>query len=118
MEDRSKPTAAVLAFALLVAPAAALASCSQAIPAMAGMGMPGMIMPVGEVFSGVSLSRCCVDSPAEIATSLLRTNEEPAILASAAHLPNSWRPMMPLIPDRVFRASSPPGQALLCVFLI
>ena len=120
MKARAKSVAGVLVAVLLVAPAVALVSCAHNMGQMAGdpgMAMTGM-PPAGAEFSSVSLSACCLDSPAEVTPSLLRANEMAAVSVSTAQAGRSERPIMPVAEDGTLRVNSPPGQALLCVFLI
>ena len=123
MKPRSKPVAAVLAFVLLLVPAVAFASCSHRdMPGMAGefsSAMMGKAMPAeGNMLSDPSIASCCVDSPAEITSSLFPTNPAPAVLALAAPRLDLARASQRLIPAQVFGTARPPGQAVLCVFLI
>ena len=120
MKPRAKSVAGVLVVVLLVGPAVALVSCAHSMNQMAGdpgMAMPGM-QPAGAEFSSVSVSACCLDSPAEVTPSVLPANEMAAVSVSAVQAGHSERPIMSLAEDGTFRVNSPPGQAFLCVFLI
>jgi predicted small secreted protein len=124
MTPYSKLVAAGLAIALLLLPAAALASCSQH---MSGMGkhdphsaMMGMVSPPVS-FAAAPTNRCCEMSAAEsVATFPVRasTNDVAGVtptdavsILQAQWIPTNNKCMEPRAPD------SPP-QALLCVFLI
>ncbi len=123
MKPRSKPVAALLAFVLLLVPALAFASCSHRdMPGMSGefsSAMAGMVMPPeGSMLSDPSIASCCVDSPAEITSSPFPTNPAPAVLAMAAFTLDLSPARHRLIATPVFGTPRPPGQAVLCVFLI
>ena len=123
MKPGLKPVGALLAFVLLLVPAVAFASCSHRdMPGPAGefsSAMMGMVMPPeGNMLLDPAVASCCVDSPAEIASSLFPTNPSPAVLAVAAPRLDLSRASQRLISTRVFCTARPPSQAVLCVFLI
>ena len=123
MKPRPKPVAALLAFVLFLVPAVAFASCSHRdMPGMPGefsSAMTGMVMPPeGGVLSDPSVVSCCVDSPAEITSLLLSPNQPVVALAMAAFTLDFSRANRRLITAQVFATARPPGQAVLCVFLI
>lgn len=120
MKARGKSVAGVIVIALLITPAVAEGSCARSmypIIADSGMAMPEM-PPAGTEFSNVSVSRCCLDSPAEVTPSLVAAKEVAAVSVSTSDAPRSARPITPVVENGTFRVKSPPAQAFLCVFLI
>ena len=119
MSFRAKPVAIALVAVIVVIPVAALASCSQSMPAMTGSSDPdmmGMFMPpAAPTVIGLHNESCCVVAPAQ----LLPKNESLMVWAAAGPiLPQSLRSKRPEIFGSAVLASTPPAQAFLCVFLI
>jgi predicted small secreted protein len=125
MTPYSKLVAAGLAIALLLVPAAALASCSQH---MSGMGkhdphsaMMGMVSPPVS-FAAATINGCCEMSAAEsVATSPFRvpTNDVAGVVTTlvVSILKAPWTADY-TERTKVPQAPASPPQALLCVFLI
>ena len=101
-----------LALVLTVAPAFALASCSQNIAGMHSE-MVGMVMPpAGLSFSEIPSVTCCVFAPAEITSSWITQADASALainigVALPEYLPQDQEPVL----SPAFLAETPPTQA-------
>ena len=123
MNHQSKLVAVMLTFAFVIMPAAVLGACSDGMAQMAGtsgMDMAGMVMPpVSATLSRAPNSNCCIISSAEVvASSALPNSQSPGTPMPSALVTRVAQPVRTFIAAQTFLVSTPPTQAVLCVFLI